>query len=207
MQTLVVTADVSRPDDVDRPSRNTRCISAVSTSCSTTPASTSQAAEDLASRIGGGVERQLEQCLPDVEGRVSGDEKGRRRQDHEYREHDVDLRRWFAAAYASSKGGIVQLTKSLALAWAPDDIQVNAILPGWLDTELTEKAREQIPGLHEGAGADGAVGDGPSRPNGGDRHLAREREAAIMSQVSPFRSMAAIRRRCEVVGSKIGGRR
>ena len=55
----------------------------------------------------------------------------------------------FAAAYATSKGGIVQLTKSLALAWAPDNIQVNAILPGWFDTELTEKARTEIPGLHE----------------------------------------------------------
>ena len=55
----------------------------------------------------------------------------------------------FAPAYATSKGGIVQLTKSLALAWAPDNIQVNAILPGWFDTELTEKAREEVPGLHE----------------------------------------------------------
>jgi 2-deoxy-D-gluconate 3-dehydrogenase len=55
----------------------------------------------------------------------------------------------FAPAYATSKGGIVQLTKSLALAWAPARIQVNAILPGWFDTELTEKAREEIPGLHE----------------------------------------------------------
>jgi 2-dehydro-3-deoxy-D-gluconate 5-dehydrogenase len=55
----------------------------------------------------------------------------------------------FAAAYATSKGGIVQLTKSMALAWAPDHIQVNAILPGWFDTELTEKARQEIPGLHE----------------------------------------------------------
>jgi 2-deoxy-D-gluconate 3-dehydrogenase len=55
----------------------------------------------------------------------------------------------FAPAYAASKGGIVQLTKSLALAWAPDNIQVNAILPGWFDTELTEKARAEIPGLHE----------------------------------------------------------
>src|SRR5260370_39964069 len=55
----------------------------------------------------------------------------------------------FAAAYATSKGGIVQLTKSLALAWAADNIQVNAILPGWFDTELTERAREEIPGLHE----------------------------------------------------------
>jgi len=55
----------------------------------------------------------------------------------------------FAAAYASSKGGIVQLTKSLALAWAADNIQVNAILPGWFDTELTMQARQEIPGLHD----------------------------------------------------------
>jgi 2-deoxy-D-gluconate 3-dehydrogenase len=64
----------------------------------------------------------------------------------------------FAAAYASTKGGIVQLTKSLALAWAADNIQVNAILPGWFDTELTERAREQIPGLHERVLARIAVG-------------------------------------------------
>jgi 2-deoxy-D-gluconate 3-dehydrogenase len=55
----------------------------------------------------------------------------------------------FAAAYAASKGGIVQLTKSLALAWAKDNIQVNVILPGWFDTELTQNARKEIPGLHE----------------------------------------------------------
>jgi 2-dehydro-3-deoxy-D-gluconate 5-dehydrogenase len=55
----------------------------------------------------------------------------------------------FAPVYGASKGGIVQLTKSLAVAWAPDNIQVNAILPGWFDTELTERARAQIPGLHE----------------------------------------------------------
>jgi 2-deoxy-D-gluconate 3-dehydrogenase len=55
----------------------------------------------------------------------------------------------FAVAYATSKGGIVQLTKSLALAWASDNIQVNAILPGWFDTELTQRAREEIPELHE----------------------------------------------------------
>jgi 2-deoxy-D-gluconate 3-dehydrogenase len=55
----------------------------------------------------------------------------------------------FAPAYATSKGGIVQLTKSLALAWAADNIQVNAILPGWFDTELTQRARREIPGLNE----------------------------------------------------------
>jgi len=55
----------------------------------------------------------------------------------------------FAAAYGASKGGIVQLTKSLATAWAKDDIQVNAVLPGWIDTELTRAARRDVPGLHE----------------------------------------------------------
>ncbi len=52
-------------------------------------------------------------------------------------------------AYAASKGGMVQLTKALATAWAPDNIQVNVFLPGWIDTDLTRGAREQIPGLHE----------------------------------------------------------
>lgn len=45
-------------------------------------------------------------------------------------------------AYAASKGAIVQLTKSLAVAWAVDDIRVNAIAPGWIETELTRGARE-----------------------------------------------------------------
>jgi 2-deoxy-D-gluconate 3-dehydrogenase len=55
----------------------------------------------------------------------------------------------FAPAYGASKGGIVQLTKSMATAWASDNIQVNAVLPGWIDTELTRVARQQVPGLHE----------------------------------------------------------
>jgi 2-dehydro-3-deoxy-D-gluconate 5-dehydrogenase len=55
----------------------------------------------------------------------------------------------YAAAYSASKGAIVQLTKSLATAWAKDNIQVNAVLPGWIDTELTIAAREQVPGLHD----------------------------------------------------------
>ena len=55
----------------------------------------------------------------------------------------------FAPAYGASKGGLVQLTKSLAVAWAPDNIQVNAILPGWIDTDLTQQARQQLQGLNE----------------------------------------------------------
>jgi 2-deoxy-D-gluconate 3-dehydrogenase len=55
----------------------------------------------------------------------------------------------FTPAYAASKGGVVQLTKATAISWAPDNIQVNAILPGWIDTALTVKARSDIPGLNE----------------------------------------------------------
>jgi 2-deoxy-D-gluconate 3-dehydrogenase len=55
----------------------------------------------------------------------------------------------YAAPYSTSKGGLVQLTKSLATAWAKDNIQVNAVLPGWIDTELTRRAREQVQGLNE----------------------------------------------------------
>jgi 2-deoxy-D-gluconate 3-dehydrogenase len=55
----------------------------------------------------------------------------------------------FAPAYAASKGGIVQFTRSCACAWAADNIQANAILPGWIDTDLTRRARAEIDGLHD----------------------------------------------------------
>jgi 2-deoxy-D-gluconate 3-dehydrogenase len=55
----------------------------------------------------------------------------------------------FAPAYAASKGGIVQFTRSCAVAWAADNIQANAILPGWIDTDLTKRARAEIDGLHD----------------------------------------------------------
>ncbi len=55
----------------------------------------------------------------------------------------------FAPAYASSKGGIVQLTKATATAWAKHNIQVNAVLPGWIDTDLTRRGRREVEGLHE----------------------------------------------------------
>jgi 2-deoxy-D-gluconate 3-dehydrogenase len=52
-------------------------------------------------------------------------------------------------AYGTSKGGIVAMTRSLAVAWAMDNIQVNAILPGWIDTDLTQRARIELQGLNE----------------------------------------------------------
>jgi 2-deoxy-D-gluconate 3-dehydrogenase len=55
----------------------------------------------------------------------------------------------FVAPYGASKGGLVQLTRALACAWAKDNIQVNAVLPGWIDTALTRQARKDIAGLHE----------------------------------------------------------
>jgi 2-deoxy-D-gluconate 3-dehydrogenase len=54
----------------------------------------------------------------------------------------------FAPAYGASKGGIVQFTKSIAAAWAPDNIQANAVLPGWIDTDLTRRAREELSQLN-----------------------------------------------------------
>ena len=55
----------------------------------------------------------------------------------------------YASPYAASKGAIVQMAKSFAVAWAKDNIQVNSILPGWINTDLTKKAREQVEGLHD----------------------------------------------------------
>lgn len=55
----------------------------------------------------------------------------------------------WGSPYASSKGGMVQLTKSLATAWAQYNIQVNCFLPGFIDTPLTQSARIQVEGLNE----------------------------------------------------------
>ena len=54
-----------------------------------------------------------------------------------------------ALPYGCSKMGILSMTYSLALAWARDNIYVNCILPGWIDTALTVQARKDFPGLQE----------------------------------------------------------
>lgn len=51
----------------------------------------------------------------------------------------------WGAPYAASKGGVVQLTKSLAVAWAKDNIQVNAVVPGWFTTDLTRGIQDADP--------------------------------------------------------------
>jgi 2-deoxy-D-gluconate 3-dehydrogenase len=61
-------------------------------------------------------------------------------------------------AYAASKGGLVQMTRVLATAWAADNIQVNAILPGWVHTDLTDRARAEVAGLNERVLARTSVG-------------------------------------------------
>ena len=51
----------------------------------------------------------------------------------------------YAAAYAARKGGVVQYTKSCAVAWAKYNVQVNSILPGWIVTEMTNDFKDKFP--------------------------------------------------------------
>ncbi len=53
------------------------------------------------------------------------------------------------AAYASSKAGLLQLTRSLAVSWGPDNIQVNAILPGYIESDMTRSAEAVRPGAFD----------------------------------------------------------
>ena len=55
----------------------------------------------------------------------------------------------WGAPYAASKAGLVQLTKSLAVAWAKDNIQVNAVLPGWFVTDLTRGIPDADPNRYD----------------------------------------------------------
>jgi 2-deoxy-D-gluconate 3-dehydrogenase len=52
-------------------------------------------------------------------------------------------------AYSASKAGLVQLSRTLAVAWAADNIQVNAVLPGYIDTEMTREGRESMPDMND----------------------------------------------------------
>ena len=54
----------------------------------------------------------------------------------------------YASAYAASKGGVIQYTKSCAIAWAKYNVQVNAILPGWIVTEMTDEFGRLFPERH-----------------------------------------------------------
>lgn len=51
----------------------------------------------------------------------------------------------YASAYSASKGGVVQYTKSCAIAWARYNIQVNCILPGWVHTDMTGAFLKMFP--------------------------------------------------------------
>lgn len=55
----------------------------------------------------------------------------------------------FSAAYGASKGGIVQLTKALAVAWASNNIRANSILPGWIRTEMGSSVENDPDGRSE----------------------------------------------------------
>jgi 2-deoxy-D-gluconate 3-dehydrogenase len=55
----------------------------------------------------------------------------------------------FNVPYTASKGGIMQLTRGLAVAWGKDNIQVNAILPGFIDTALSQRAKAKMPEFEE----------------------------------------------------------
>jgi 2-deoxy-D-gluconate 3-dehydrogenase len=55
----------------------------------------------------------------------------------------------YATPYAASKGGIVQMSRAMATAWAKDNIQVNSVLPGWINTDLTKSARVEVEGLND----------------------------------------------------------
>ncbi|MCE9562666.1 MAG: SDR family oxidoreductase [Planctomycetes bacterium] len=48
----------------------------------------------------------------------------------------------FVPGYSASKGGVAQLTKSLAAAWGAEGIRVNAVAPGWIETEMTRPLAE-----------------------------------------------------------------
>ena len=95
-------------------------------------------------------------------------------------------------AYAASKAGVVQLTKSLAVAWADDGIRVNAIAPGWIETPMTVPARSDAARnraiLDRTPSADGAHRLTSSAPRSSLRAM-----PPVSSRARCSRLMAAIR--------------
>ena len=113
----------------------------------------------------------------------------------------------YAVAYAASKGGIVQMTKALACAWAKDNIQANAILPGWIDTEFTRTARHEVPGLHERVLARTPAGRWGSPDDLWVSRSSLRAQRRVSSPGPRFRSTAAFRRRAESRMSRKSGNR
>jgi 2-deoxy-D-gluconate 3-dehydrogenase len=54
----------------------------------------------------------------------------------------------YSVNYCASKGGVLQLTQALAVEWGTDGINVNAVLPGWVETDITAGTKT-VPGLPE----------------------------------------------------------
>ena len=94
--------------------------------------------------------------------------------------------------YSASKGGVAQLTKSLAIAYAADGIRVNAVAPGWIATPLTQALQDDPAraGADPGAHADGPLGHARRRRRPGA--VPRQRRGRASSPVSSCRSTAAI---------------
>lgn len=55
----------------------------------------------------------------------------------------------FLPSYGASKGGIMQFTRSIAVAWAKDNIQANCILPGFINSGLSAEGRREVPGFEQ----------------------------------------------------------
>jgi NAD(P)-dependent dehydrogenase (short-subunit alcohol dehydrogenase family) len=51
--------------------------------------------------------------------------------------------------YASAKAALVSLTRTVAREWAASGVRVNAVAPGWIETELNEQPRREVPGFEE----------------------------------------------------------
>ncbi len=85
----------------------------------------------------------------------------------------------FAPGYAASKGGVGQLTESLAAAWAQEGIRVNAVAPGWIATELTKPLVEDAGALssHSGHARRRTAGASPSDVGGAILFLLSDRGA------------------------------